>query len=192
MLTMGYLGAGGCLFGQTHQYRACFSGIYSLGFPLLPSNPHHHPKCANLLFREFLSGRIWSLTIHRNDNKAPLLIFWGSDPVLICSTGGVTAIHRFRNTTLNSNKQWIRSIITPETFPAQTSDVWWWIAEFHLKPGKPSMIFATYLERKTIAGTWGNQPDWERCYMCVWVSLKEEERNRIWGEAVSDRRRDKR
>lgn len=84
------------LWTNTSHYRACFSDIWILGFPLLPSHPHLYPKCANLLFREFLSGTIWSLTIHRNDNKAALLIFWGSDPVLLCSTGGVTAIHRFR------------------------------------------------------------------------------------------------
>lgn len=84
------------LWTNTQHYGSCSSDIWIPGFPLLPLHPHLHPTCANLLFREFLSGRIWSLTIHRNVNMAPLLIFWGSDPVLICSTGGVTTIHGFR------------------------------------------------------------------------------------------------
>lgn len=79
---------------HTHHDRAFFPDIWSLGIPLLPLYPNFHPRCAILLFREFFSGRIRSLTIHRNDNKAPLLIFWSSDPVLISSTrGGVPVIH---------------------------------------------------------------------------------------------------
>lgn len=84
------------IWTNPHSYRYCFSDIWILGFPLLPPYPHFYPKCANPLFGVFLSGRIWILTIHRNDNKDPLLIFWGSDPVLICSTVGVTAIYQFR------------------------------------------------------------------------------------------------
>lgn len=80
--------------------------------PLLPPHPHRYHKCASLLFREFISGRVRSSTTHRNSNKAPLLIFWGSDPVLFFFPGGgVTAIH------LNPNKQQICSIITPKNFP---------------------------------------------------------------------------
>lgn len=85
------------LWTNTHHYRACRSDSRILGFPLLAWYPQLHTKCANLLFREsfyLAEYEAWQYT--EMIIRLPLLIFWGSDPVLICSTGGVSAIHRFR------------------------------------------------------------------------------------------------
>lgn len=95
MWTVGYLEAGGC-FGptQTHTQTFLASTVWvSLSSQRLLISILNVPS---FCFRDFF---IWSSTIHRNYNKAPLLIFWGSDPVLICSTGDVASL---QNTTLKS------------------------------------------------------------------------------------------
>ena len=193
MLTLSYLEAGGCS-GQTHTaaYTGCLSGVWILGFPLLPLYPHLHPKCANLLFREFLSGRIWSLTI-RTKKMIIRLLFWYFEAltqIWFVPWGGDTWL---LNTTSNPNKQWIRSIITPEKkqlFPAQASDARWRAGGFDLKPAKCDA--RNLLGMETTAGTWGIRQIERDATPRVRVFEGGGGGEHDLREAVSDTRRDKR
>ena len=111
---------------QTHTPQADCSDC--LGYPVFSPFSRFLSLLVNtvgpLLLRDGFSPTLWSLTIQRHGNEAAILIFWGVDPVWVCSTGSVTILHLFENTSLKSNS-WKMNLqyIFPQCFPSAKQNV---------------------------------------------------------------------
>ena len=123
---MCYLKAGGC-FGQTHSTSSLTSGAWVSLSSHCSLIPFLNMPTYNLESFYLAECEAWQYT-----DLIVRLLFWHFEALtqFWFVLQGVLLRCISSEHSSNPDKEWIHWIITPETFPGQTSCIWWLIAEF--------------------------------------------------------------